>query len=189
MSACFQDVTPPRTITSRIPAVACPPLPCHVLRYPPWFFQGVFLEHGRFQICGIAMPLIARAREWPYLSVSAATAPRPTDNSDLAMPLTARGRERPSPSGYVGPICRPTSGLRPPPRVSVLSVGLGAAGPLQLLPAERDFFIDSLLVRTHFITVMIRWTGLAPRERCFISCSDFSRPALRHGSLNSCSLQ
>ena len=25
-------------------------------------------------------------------------------------------------------------------------------------------FIDNLLVRIHFITVMIRWTGLAPLE-------------------------
>ena len=29
---------------------------------------------------------------------------------------------------------------------------------------EREFFIDNLLVRIHFIVVMIRWTGLAPRE-------------------------
>jgi len=27
---------------------------------------------------------------------------------------------------------------------------------------EREFFIDNLLVRIHFIIVMIRWTGLAP---------------------------
>jgi len=27
---------------------------------------------------------------------------------------------------------------------------------------EREFFIDDLLVRIHFIIVMIRWTGLAP---------------------------
>ena len=26
---------------------------------------------------------------------------------------------------------------------------------------EREFFIDNLLVRIHFIIVMIRWTGLA----------------------------
>ena len=26
----------------------------------------------------------------------------------------------------------------------------------------REFFIDNLLVRIHFIVVMIRWTGLAP---------------------------
>jgi len=30
--------------------------------------------------------------------------------------------------------------------------------------SEREFFIDSLLVRIHFIIVMIRWTGLAPWE-------------------------
>jgi len=29
---------------------------------------------------------------------------------------------------------------------------------------EREFFIDNLLVRMHFIIVMIRWTGLAPWE-------------------------
>ena len=27
---------------------------------------------------------------------------------------------------------------------------------------EREFFTDNLLVRSHFIIVMIRWTGLAP---------------------------
>ena len=30
--------------------------------------------------------------------------------------------------------------------------------------AEREFFVDHLLVRIHFIIVMIRWTGLAPWE-------------------------
>jgi len=29
---------------------------------------------------------------------------------------------------------------------------------------EREFFFDNLLVRIHFIIVMIQWTGLAPRE-------------------------
>ena len=28
----------------------------------------------------------------------------------------------------------------------------------------REFFTDNLLVRVHFIIVMIRWTGLAPWE-------------------------
>ena len=28
--------------------------------------------------------------------------------------------------------------------------------------AEREFFIDNLLVRVHLIIAMIRWTGLAP---------------------------
>ena len=32
------------------------------------------------------------------------------------------------------------------------------------LSAGREFFIDNLLVRIHFIIVMIRWTGLAPWE-------------------------
>ena len=32
------------------------------------------------------------------------------------------------------------------------------------LRPEREFFIDNLLVRVHFIIVMIRWTGLAPWE-------------------------
>ena len=30
--------------------------------------------------------------------------------------------------------------------------------------AEREFCIDDLLVRFHFIIVMIRWTGFAPWE-------------------------
>ena len=29
---------------------------------------------------------------------------------------------------------------------------------------KREFFIDNLLVRIHFIIVMIGWTGLAPWE-------------------------
>ena len=33
-----------------------------------------------------------------------------------------------------------------------------------LASKEREFFIDNLLVRIHFIIVMIRWTGLAPWE-------------------------
>jgi len=28
--------------------------------------------------------------------------------------------------------------------------------------AEGEFFIDNLLVRIHFLIMMIRWTGLAP---------------------------
>jgi len=31
--------------------------------------------------------------------------------------------------------------------------------------AESELFIDNLLVRLHFIIVMIRWTGLAPWEQ------------------------
>jgi len=29
---------------------------------------------------------------------------------------------------------------------------------------EREFFIDNLLVRIHYIIVMMKWTGLAPWE-------------------------
>ena len=29
---------------------------------------------------------------------------------------------------------------------------------------KREFFIDNLLVRIHFVNVMIRWTGLTPWE-------------------------
>ena len=32
----------------------------------------------------------------------------------------------------------------------------------EAVPAERQVFIDNLLVRIHFIIMMIRWTGLAP---------------------------
>jgi len=45
---------------------------------------------------------------------------------------------------------------------------------------EREFFIDNILVRIHFIIVVIRWTGLAPWEfefpltRCNVaSCSSY----------------
>ena len=34
----------------------------------------------------------------------------------------------------------------------------GAAG------TDREFFFDNLLVRNHYIFVIIRWTGLAPQE-------------------------
>ena len=37
----------------------------------------------------------------------------------------------------------------------------------ELTGPEREFFIDSLLVRVHFSIVMIRWTGLAPWESEF----------------------
>jgi len=34
----------------------------------------------------------------------------------------------------------------------------------RIASGEREFFIDNLLVRIHFIVEMIRWTGLAPWE-------------------------
>ena len=41
---------------------------------------------------------------------------------------------------------------------------------------EREFFIDNLLVRIHFINVMIRWTGLAPWEFKFPLTQLMGRP-------------
>jgi len=38
------------------------------------------------------------------------------------------------------------------------------AGTLVWVCQEREFFIDNLLVRIHFVIVMNRWTGLAPWE-------------------------
>jgi len=35
---------------------------------------------------------------------------------------------------------------------------------LSLGGTEREFFIDNLLVRIHYIIVIIKWTGLAPWE-------------------------
>jgi len=51
-----------------------------------------------------------------------------------------------------------------------ITVSLSRGAASDSLPAsrviflEREFFIDNLLVRIHFIIVMIRWTGLAPWE-------------------------
>ena len=36
--------------------------------------------------------------------------------------------------------------------------------PVRSGASQREFFIDNLLVRIHFIIVMIRWTGLAQWE-------------------------
>jgi len=44
-------------------------------------------------------------------------------------------------------------------------LSVGALSPSRhAVEREREFFIDNLLVRIHFIIVMIRWTGLAPWE-------------------------
>jgi len=59
---------------------------------------------------------------------------------------------------------------------------------------NRDFFIDNLLVRIHFIIVIIRWTGLAPwespkTERCSSSMSHSPCPPCHRPSLPcTCSL-
>jgi len=41
---------------------------------------------------------------------------------------------------------------------------MGDAGGALWACIEREFFIDNLLVRIHFIIVIVRWTGLAPWE-------------------------
>jgi len=46
--------------------------------------------------------------------------------------------------------------------VSVSGSGVLRGGSPARWPIEKEFFIDNLLVRIHFIIVMIRWTGLAP---------------------------
>ena len=42
--------------------------------------------------------------------------------------------------------------------------GRHSADPHDQPPGEKKFLIDNLLVRIHFVIVMIRWTGLAPWE-------------------------
>ena len=42
--------------------------------------------------------------------------------------------------------------------------GSGCRKGIDATCPEREFFIDNLLVRIHFIIVVIRWTGLAPWE-------------------------
>ena len=76
-------------------------------------------------------------------------------------------------------------------------------GEIRAGSREREFFIDNLLVRIHFIIVMIRWTGLAPWEfefpfkaeevgarsnsrssklkRCIPVSQDHSIPGVAHG--------
>ena len=43
-------------------------------------------------------------------------------------------------------------------------VGRPVQDSVLLSSHEREFCIDNLLVRIHFVVVMIRWTGLAPWE-------------------------
>ena len=57
----------------------------------------------------------------------------------------------------------------------------GGAGVPSIRVPEREFVIDNLLVRIHFIIVMIRWTGLAPWELEFpfpgsLTCTNFHCP-------------
>ena len=45
---------------------------------------------------------------------------------------------------------------------------------------ERDFFVDNLLIRIHFIIIMIRWTGLAPWEFEFPFTGSLTSTFLSH---------
>ena len=49
--------------------------------------------------------------------------------------------------------------------------------------AERELFIDNLLVRIYFIIVMIRWTGLAPWEFEFTFPGSLTSTFLGPGAL------
>jgi len=44
------------------------------------------------------------------------------------------------------------------------TIAKGRGTPEGVKVREREFFIENLLVRIHFIIVMIGWTGLAPWE-------------------------
>ena len=48
------------------------------------------------------------------------------------------------------------------PRALKSEALLFAVAMLSTCPERERIFIDNLLVRNHFIIVMIRWTGLAP---------------------------
>ena len=56
---------------------------------------------------------------------------------------------------------------RGPARVHLYRLDAAPPRWCPLDPREREFVIDNLLVRVHFIIVMIRWTGLAPWEFAF----------------------
>ena len=65
-------------------------------------------------------------------------------------------------------------------RVGWLIVRARPHGQVDKSCGQREFFIDNLLVRIHFIIVMIRWTGLAPWEFEFSLCRS-ARDAGRAG--------
>jgi len=83
------------------------------------------------------------------------------------MARTSRPPSTPRSMPPVSPRFLPPWGNRSPPP-DILGVGcrsgnvLVKRGPHS--QRESEFFIDNLLVRIHFIIVMIRWTGLAPWE-------------------------
>ena len=52
--------------------------------------------------------------------------------------------------------------------------------------SQREFFIDNLLVRIHFIIVMIRWTGLAPWEFEFPFTGSLTFTLLKYSDKDCC---
>jgi len=62
-------------------------------------------------------------------------------------------------------------------RGQVKQACLAKYGGMEEVPLQREFFIANLLVRVHFIVVMIRWTGLAPPA----SEAGVSHQVRRHG--------
>ena len=71
-------------------------------------------------------------------------------------PESNKEKERPGAGTRLAPACSPG-------RLFVLFPGISEFPPGRILHGrEREFFIDNLLARIHFIIVMIRWTGLAP---------------------------
>ena len=53
---------------------------------------------------------------------------------------------------------------------------------------REEFFIDNLLVRIHFINVMIRWIGLAPWEFEFPFPGSFTSTFLVFHYLRGCTI-
>ena len=99
---------------------------------------------------------------------------------------------------HPAPYTLPSTPQQPPPLSGHRDVDAGR-NPKPTPYREREFFIDNLLVRIHFIIVMIMWTGLAPWECEFSfqppycsSTTDSSFQASRRGrrpDLTPCTLQ
>ena len=53
---------------------------------------------------------------------------------------------------------------RPVPKKAEATPGWVTLGSMSAYAPEGEFFSDNLLVRIHFIILMIGWTGLAPWE-------------------------
>jgi len=98
----------------------------------------------------------------------------------LQLPRKSEINNRANQTSTAGQIRDPTAGqIRDEPRTPP------TAGQIR----EREFFIDSLLVRIHFIIVMIRRTGLAPWGFEFpfpgsLTSSFLGKPEISNSPLN-----